>query len=259
MSETAVSLHHVIEGDGPWVTLAHSLASDMRLLEAQAKLLSRRFRVLQLDMRGHGGSPVAGAALFHGGPGRRRAGAVRPARHHADGLARRVARRHGRPHPRARPPRRHHPHGRSPTPPPATPKPPMPSWRERIEAVRQKRDGGGRGRDDRAAGSRPASPARAGAVSGSAAMIRGTPTDGFIGCCEAIIGYNVHAEAWPDRGAGAGHGRRPRTRRPPPAMAQAIADGIPGARQQVIESAAHQSNIEQPDTFNAAVEQFLAE
>ena len=89
-------------------------------------------------------------------------------------------------------------------------------------------------------------------------MIAGTPADGFIGCCEAILGYNIDAEL-------------SRIRVPvlvmvgdqdqatPPAMAQKLADGIPGARNQAIESAAHQSNIEQPDAFNAQLERFLAQ
>ena len=43
-----------------------------------------------------------------------------------------------------------------------------------------------------------------------------------------------------------------------PAMGQQIADAIPGARHQLIDGAAHLSVLEQPQTFAAAVQAFLA-
>ena len=52
-----------VEGreDGPWVTCLHSLATDLHLWDRQAELLGRDFRVLRLDMRGHGQSSCADA------------------------------------------------------------------------------------------------------------------------------------------------------------------------------------------------------
>ena len=51
-------LSAVIEGKegGPWVTFAHSLATDASLFEEQAKALGARHRTLRFDMRGHGRS-----------------------------------------------------------------------------------------------------------------------------------------------------------------------------------------------------------
>jgi 3-oxoadipate enol-lactonase len=53
-----VRLSALVEGsdDGPWVTFAHSLATDATLFDAQAQALGERYRVLRFDMRGHGRS-----------------------------------------------------------------------------------------------------------------------------------------------------------------------------------------------------------
>ena len=255
MSET-VELQHVITGDGPWVTLAHSLASDMSLLDAQAKLLARRFRVLQLDLRGHGSSKVAPPpysmpglaedvqALFD------RLG-VRETAWVGISLGGMVGLTHALAHPgvitrmvladtTAGYPEAAHA-----------------SWRDRIAAVRQK------GMDAVVEGtiSRWFTPGfverEPATVEHFRAKIRGTAPDGFIGCCEAIIGYNVHARLGEIKAPSlvlVGAEDQATT----PDMAKAIANGIQGARLQVIADAAHQSSIEQPEIFNTALEQFLA-
>jgi 3-oxoadipate enol-lactonase len=251
----AIELHHAVTGEGPWVTLAHSLAADMSLLETQAKLLARHFRVLQLDLRGHGGSKVAPPysmaalagdvqALFdrHG---------VRETAWVGISLGGMVGLTHALAHPgvitrmvladtTAGYPQAAHA-----------------GWRERIAAVRQKGMGAvvegtiGRWFTAGFAAREPAT------VERFRAMIGGTAPDGFIGCCEAIIDYDVHARlseiAVPTLVL-VGADDQATT----PDMAKAIANGIPGARRQVIEAAAHISNIEQPAIFNAAMEQFLA-
>src|SRR4051812_4098339 len=51
-----IETHYVVEGEGPWITLSHSLATDLTMWDEQAKLLSKRFKVLRYDTRGHGGS-----------------------------------------------------------------------------------------------------------------------------------------------------------------------------------------------------------
>lgn len=53
-------LNYTISGDpgAPWVTLSHSLATDMRMWEPQLPALETRFRVLRIDTRGHGASPL---------------------------------------------------------------------------------------------------------------------------------------------------------------------------------------------------------
>ncbi|GAB1394614.1 3-oxoadipate enol-lactonase [Rhodocyclaceae bacterium] len=87
-------------------------------------------------------------------------------------------------------------------------------------------------------------------------LIRQTPLAGYIGCCHAIAGLNFSP-------------RLDEIRTPtlvlvgeqdagtPPAMAQALAAGISGAHCEVIPAAAHLSNIEQAETFNRLLGQFL--
>ena len=56
----ATDLHHRIEGrpDGPVLVLSHAMGASMAMWEPQVDGLSRAFRVLRYDHRGHGASPV---------------------------------------------------------------------------------------------------------------------------------------------------------------------------------------------------------
>ena len=56
----ACELHHVASGpeDGPLLVLLGSLGSDLSMWEPQIGPLSERLRVVAVDLRGHGGSPV---------------------------------------------------------------------------------------------------------------------------------------------------------------------------------------------------------
>ena len=64
MSLTGRRLYYDLVGpeDGPVVCITHSLASDSGMwAEQMPTLLQAGFRVLRVDMRGHGGSdPIAG-------------------------------------------------------------------------------------------------------------------------------------------------------------------------------------------------------
>lgn len=57
---TAVALHHVDEGprDAPVLVLAGSLGSTLDMWRPQVGPLTERFRLIRVDHRGHGGSPV---------------------------------------------------------------------------------------------------------------------------------------------------------------------------------------------------------
>ncbi len=84
-----------------------------------------------------------------------------------------------------------------------------------------------------------------------------TPAPGYLGCCDAIAELDYTADL-------------PRIRArtfviagekdvgTPPAMSQTIAARIPGARLAVIPGAAHLSAVEKPTEFNALVRDFLA-
>jgi pimeloyl-ACP methyl ester carboxylesterase len=88
-------------------------------------------------------------------------------------------------------------------------------------------------------------------------MIRSTNPRGYAGCCHAISALNLtdrlSAIKLPtliivgedDQGT-------------PVAASRAIQAKISGSQLQVIKSAAHLSNLEQPDAFMAAVASFLA-
>jgi len=52
-----VKLHHVVDGDGPTLVLLGSLGSTTAMWEPQLPAL-RDFRVIRVDLPGHGGSPV---------------------------------------------------------------------------------------------------------------------------------------------------------------------------------------------------------
>jgi 3-oxoadipate enol-lactonase len=49
-----------VEGVGPWLTLVHGLTQDRRVWSAQQALLAAQFRLVALDLRGHGASDAPG-------------------------------------------------------------------------------------------------------------------------------------------------------------------------------------------------------
>jgi len=88
-------------------------------------------------------------------------------------------------------------------------------------------------------------------------MLVGTPREGYAACCDAL-------RDWDFRAALGGiyaptlvlvGGEDPAT---PPAAAEAIADGIPGAGFTILGGAAHLLNVEQPDAFNEELLAHLA-
>ncbi|MGH3133763.1 MAG: alpha/beta fold hydrolase [Gaiellaceae bacterium] len=60
-----MTLHHVVEGEGPPLVLAASLGTTHRLWEPNIAELSRRFRIMRYDHPGHGESP-AGPSTIEG-------------------------------------------------------------------------------------------------------------------------------------------------------------------------------------------------
>lgn len=51
-----IDIRYEVAGSGPWLTLAHSLSTDLSLWDDLAAKLATRFSVLRYDARGHGGS-----------------------------------------------------------------------------------------------------------------------------------------------------------------------------------------------------------
>jgi 3-oxoadipate enol-lactonase len=52
----AIEIHCHVEGAGPWLTLLHGFSQDLHVWDAQVERLAGRFRLLRIDLRGHGGS-----------------------------------------------------------------------------------------------------------------------------------------------------------------------------------------------------------
>jgi 3-oxoadipate enol-lactonase len=57
-----ININYVIEGEGPWLVMSHSLACDVSMWDEQAALLKKQFRVLRFDTRGHGASDAPAGA-----------------------------------------------------------------------------------------------------------------------------------------------------------------------------------------------------
>lgn len=52
-----IRTHHRIDGrSGPWVTFVNGIANDLTMWDGQVPALERDFRILRYDLRGHGGS-----------------------------------------------------------------------------------------------------------------------------------------------------------------------------------------------------------
>ena len=62
-----IDMHYSVEGEGPWLTLSHSLACDSSMWDDQMSLLTQHFKVLRFDTRGHGQSSAPQGPYTLGG------------------------------------------------------------------------------------------------------------------------------------------------------------------------------------------------
>ena len=233
----------------PVVMLSNSLATDYGMWDSQAPALSERYRVLRYDQRGHGGTQpteppytfdllrrdavaliqalgvekVHFCGLSMGGMIGQQLGAKNPEVLHSLTLCDTACEMN------------------------------MPEmWRQRIDTARND------GMDALVSSTlerwftEPFRTREAAKMSDIGAMIRNTPVMGFVGCCTAIAAMN-HAGLLP----------RISTRTlvvvgaDDPATtvdhSKAIHGAVDGADLVILDDAAHLSNIEQPDAFNAAL------
>ena len=249
-----IETHYTIEGEGPWLTMSHSLACNLSMWDEQAKLLSRRFKVLRYDTRGHGesGAPIGPyslelladdvKALFDslgikethwvglsmGGMIGQVFALKYPGIFQSMVLADTTSRR----------------------PPNAAQ-----MWGDRIKTAREK------GMDGVVDGTLGRWFTESYRQSHQDVMdritndIRRTPVEGFAGCCDAIAKVDVLE-------------RLPQIRIPtlvivgeqdqgtPVEAARKIHEGIKGSELVIIPSAAHLSNVEQAEAFNKALTDF---
>jgi 3-oxoadipate enol-lactonase len=250
-----IDVHYEITGQGPWLTLSHSLAAHLGMWEPQIEALSRHFTLLRYDTRGHGGTTAtaapytldqladdAHALLQHLGVARTHwlglsmGGMIGQmlAIRHPEVLDRVVL---------------------------ADTTGQMPAagaalWGDRVRIARSE----GLQALEQPTLSRwftdPYRLAHPEVMADVGAMIRNTSVEGYAGCCAAI--------ATTDTLAALKHQRSPalvivgeQDQATPPAAAAAIASHWPGARLVVLPDAAHLANIEQAAAFNDAVLDFL--
>jgi 3-oxoadipate enol-lactonase len=251
-----IDICYEISGNGPTVTLSHSLSTDLTMWDELATALANRFTVLRYDTRGHGGSSAPAGAYGFAQLAGDVAGLLDTLgieRTHFVGLSMggMIAQYFALACPQ-RLERLVIASSSSRTPPQAAA-----LWDERIAVARAQ---GMRAHVEPTlgrwftAGYRAAHPevmARIGR------LIEATPVAGYAGCGEAIRRLDltqrlgaIRAPALVIVGAD-----DPGT---PPAMSEAIAGAVPGARLQVIPAASHLCCIEQAQAFNRLVLDFLA-
>lgn len=250
-----IDLHYEVTGSGPWVTMIHALACDLSIWEAQVAALAPHFTVLRFDARGHGASDAPDGPYTL----EQMAGdviglldALHIEQTHLVGLsiggmiAQHVA---------LQAPRRLRSlvlcSTTSSYPPQA-----QAVLQERIHAVSEQgvepqiEPTLARWFTDAYRRSHPEVMARIGA------LIRATPVAGYLGCCHAIALLDTAARLHQIDVAtlvlvGEHDGGTP------PPMARAIHEAIAGSRLEVIANASHLANIEQANTFNRYVLDFL--
>jgi 3-oxoadipate enol-lactonase len=250
-----IETNYVIEGEGPWLTMSHSLASNLTMWDDQAKLLSSRFKVLRYDTRGHGGSSAPegpytmdeladdAKALFDalgikethwvglsmGGMIGETFALKYPGVFKSMVLADTTARR----------------------PPNADQ-----MWGERVKIAQEQ---GMQPLVESTLGrwfTQPFRESRKDVMERIGGHIRSTPVAGFVGCCQAISRIDVLDRLREIKCPALvivgdqDHGT-------PPEMARAIQQNLPGSKLVVIPSAAHLSNVEQPKAFDDAIVSFL--
>ena len=253
-----IEMHYTLEGpaNAPVVTLSHSLATDLSMWEPQLAALRARYRVLSYDTRGHGGTEAPAAAysldqLADDAQALLRALGIQ--RTHWVGLSMGgmigqtlalkapelfaslvLCDTSSRVPPEAKP-----------------------LWDERVRTAEAK------GMEPLVEGTlgrwftAPFKDRGGSVVQSVRAMIRSTNPAGYIGCCQAIAGLNltdrIGAIKVPtliivgedDQGT-------------PDAASKVMNEQIKGSQLVVLKSAAHLSNMEQPEAFTQALTGFLS-
>jgi 3-oxoadipate enol-lactonase len=253
-----IDVHYTLDGpaNAPVVTLSHSLATDLSMWDPQMDALRARYRVLRYDTRGHGGTDApAGAYTLDqlADDASALLAALGIARTHWCGLSMggMIGQTLALKQPQlfaslslcdtsSR-----------------IPAEARPLWADRIKVA------GAQGMEPLVEPTlarwftAPFRERRKDVVGGVATMIRTTPPQGYAGCCHAISALDltdrISAISLPtlivvgedDQGT-------------PVAASKVMHEKIKGSELVIIPSAAHLSNLEQPDQFTAALTRFLA-
>ncbi len=253
-----ISVHYELEGpaQGPVVTMSHSLATDLSMFDPTAAALTARFRVLRYDTRGHGKTDAPrGAYTLEqlADDAQALLETLGIARTHWVGLS--MGGMIGQTL--------------------ALESPQLLASLALCDTTSRIPDDARATWDDRIRNAEtegmeplveptlarwftaPFRKSRRDVVDRVAAMIRATPTAGYVGCCHAIkpldLAERLSAIRMPtviivgedDPGT-------------PVAASRVMHERIAGSKLEILKSAAHLSNLEQPEAFNRALTDFLA-
>ena len=250
-----INVNYEIAGRGPWVTLSHSLACNLGMWNEQMEALTKKYKVLRYDSRGHGGTdaPLGAYTLEQmADDAHVMLGVLGIKRTHWVGLSMggMIAQTFALKYPGVfqsmvlADTTSHYPAEAAAI------------WAERIATVREK--GMAAMVDTTLARwfTEPFRKAQPATMARVAEYIRSTPAAGYCGCCQAIPQINLTHRLREidcptlvivgEQDAGT-----------PVPLARAIHEATPGSQLVIIPSASHLSNIEQPQAFNAALLGFL--
>jgi 3-oxoadipate enol-lactonase len=251
-------VHYTLEGpaSAPVVTLSHSLATDLTMWDPQMPVLTSRYRVLRYDTRGHGGTeapagPYTLETLAEDARGLLQALGI--TRTHFMGLS--MGGMIGQLLALQAPQMLHSlilcdTMSRVPTE-------AKPLWDERIHTAER------RGMEPLVQPTlerwftAPFREQSHDVIDKVRTMIRTTPIRGYAGCCHAIAALNLteRLQAITVPALVVVGEDDPGT---PVAASRVIQEQIKGSQLVILKSAAHLSNMEQPQAFNQAVTAFLA-
>jgi 3-oxoadipate enol-lactonase len=253
---TAHGIYSLSEGAGPAVVLVHAIGCDHRMWDTTAQALSAHFRVIRMDVRGHGRSDALDAkytltqladdvAAVLDQYGVEKASVV------GLSLGGMIGQAFALTHPQrleklvlACTSSSYGAEGAA-------------MWMARIKTVT---DGGMQALRDAAMARyfsesfRAQSPADVAVI---AERFLTTPVRGYIGCCHAIAALHF-TDALPNIRASTLVIAGEVDVGTPVAMSEILAKGIPNARLSVIPGAAHLAVVEKPVVFNAMVKEFLS-
>lgn len=252
---SGIDVNYEVAGAGPWVTMSHSLACDLHMWDEQMDALTKKYKVLRYDTRGHGQSDAPAGAytleqLADDAHGLLAHLGVKQTHWVGLSMGGMIGQTFALKYPGV---------FTSLTLADTTSRYPAdaaPLWIERIKSVEK---GGMQAVVDGTLARwltepyRKSNPQVADRIG---SYIRRTPVAGFVGCCHAIPKINVTHRlkeikcptliivGEQDPGT-------------PVAMAREIHDAMRGSQLVIIPSAAHLSNVEQPQAFNSALLGFL--
>ena len=250
-----IEINYTVQGEGPWVVMSHSLGCDLSMWDEQVRALKASFKVLCFDTRGHGASDAPATdytldmlsgdllglldglsidkphfvGLSMGGMIGMTFALKHPDRFRSLVLCDTSSR---------------------------IPAEAAPIWEGRIKIAAEQ------GMEPLVEPTlqrwftEPFYKANKPMMSRVGQMLRNTKPAGYIGCCRAIPKINVTDQL--------GAIRCPvqvivgeQDVGTPVAMSRAIQDAIPGSGLDVLASASHLSNLEQPAAFNKALLEFV--